>query len=343
MVKYTVLWTAALTCLLCCIAVGGCLAAEETAKPIRVGMIGLDTSHVVMFAKMMNDPKTKGDLSGAKVVAAFPGGSNDLPISRDRVKGFTEQLKQMGVEMVDSIEALLPKVDAVMLESVDGRPHLAQARPVILAGKPLFIDKPAAASLADVVAIYNLAKEHNVPCFSCSSNRFATEVTAVRAGKTKAGKVRGCDVYGISQPLPHHSDLYFYDIHGIEMLFTMMGPGCVSVSSVQTPLTVQITGVWKDGRVGVYRGIRQASGAWGFGATVFGDKAILPVGVGGEDEAIVREIVKFFKTRKPPVDPGETFEIFAVMDAAEQSKRMDGKPVSVIETLEKAKNEAAAK
>jgi hypothetical protein len=60
----------------------------------------------------------------------------------------------------------------VLLESVDGRIHLREAAPVIMAGKPMFIDKPAAGSLADVIAIYDLAKKRNVPCFS-SSSRYA--------------------------------------------------------------------------------------------------------------------------------------------------------------------------
>ena len=115
-------------------------------------------------------------------MAAFPGGSPDLPTSIDRVPGFTEDVKKLGVEIVDSIDALLPKVDAVLLESVDGRPHLEQARPVIKAGKPLFIDKPVAASLADAMEIFRLAEEADVPCFSSSSLRFSPGI-AGHAGR----------------------------------------------------------------------------------------------------------------------------------------------------------------
>ncbi len=299
-------------------------------------MIGLDTSHVVLFTTLLNNPKATGDMAGVKVVAAYPGGSDDLPISRDRVKGFTEQLRGMGVEMVDSIEQLLPKVDAVMLESVDGRKHLEQARPVILKGKPLFVDKPAAASLADVIAIFRLAKEHNAPCFSCSTNRYASEVQAASKGQGKIGAVRGCDVHGISQVIPHHPDLFFYDMHGVEMLFTIMGRGCVSVARVQTPLAEHLTGVWKDGRVGVYRGIRAGAGAWDFGATVFGTKAIRTVAVGDEDEQFARVLIRFFKTGTAPIAAEETIEIFAFMDAAEKSKRQGGTPVSIAETVQEA-------
>ena len=160
------------TCFVCA-AVAADRAAAEPAKPLRAGIIGLDTSHVVEFTKAFNNPKVPPELAGVKIVAAYPGGSPDLPASWNRVNGYTDMLRRMGVEIVGSIDELLKRVDVVLLESVDGRPHLAQARPVIAAGKPLFIDKPMAASLADAMLIFRLAKEKNVPCFSASSLRFA--------------------------------------------------------------------------------------------------------------------------------------------------------------------------
>lgn len=312
------------------------LQADEPAKTIKIGMIGLDTSHVVLFTTLLNNPQAKGKMAGVKVVAAYPGGSDDLPISHDRVEGFTDQLRGMGVEIVNSIEELLPKVDAIMLESVDGRRHLEQARPVILAGKPLFIDKPAAASLADVIEIFRLAKEHNVPCFSCSSNRFATQIQAVKHGQTDIGQVRGCDIYGPCPSIPHHPELYFYGIHSVEILYTIMGPGCVSVRCIETPSTLAVTGVWKNGRIGTYRGTRPGCGTQDFGGMVFGEDGIVSIRDGGENEALVREMVAFFKTGKTPVDARDTIEIFAFMDAAEQSRRQEGKAVSTTDIIEKA-------
>ena len=151
--------------------------AAEPVKPLRAGIIGLDTGHAVEFTKLLNDPKARAELSGVVVVAAYPGGSPDIQFSRDTLKGNTDQLRAMGVKIVDSIGELLKHVDVVLLESVDGRPHLAQARPVIAAGKPLFVDKPMAASLADAMQIFRLAKANNVPCFSASSLRFIAGAT----------------------------------------------------------------------------------------------------------------------------------------------------------------------
>jgi predicted dehydrogenase len=175
----------------------------QPAKTIKVGIIGLDTSHVSAFTKAMNDKDATGDLSAVEVVAAYPGGSPDIPASRDRVEGYTKELRDAGVEIVGSIDELLTKVDAVMLESVDGRPHLQQAIPVIKARKPLFIDKPVAGTLADAVAIYKLAEEHKVPCFSSSSLRFSPGILGMRHDE-RVGEVLGCDAFGPCALEEHH-------------------------------------------------------------------------------------------------------------------------------------------
>jgi predicted dehydrogenase len=311
-------------------------AAKE---PLHAGIIGLDTSHVTAFADLLNGPKAKGVLTEVRIVAAYPGGSADIPESRNRVAGFTKTLREKyGLEIVDSIDALLQKVDVVFLESVDGRPHLEQVKPVFKAGKPVFIDKPVAGSLADALQIFQLAKETNTPCFSSSSLRFSPGILGMRQ-HDKVGRVLGCDAYGPCSLEEHHPDLFWYGVHGVESLFTMMGTGCVSVSRTHTRDTDLVTGVWKDGRVGTFRGIR--AGKSGYGATVFGDKGIAPSGSYGGYEPLLVEICKFFKTREPPVSAEETIEIFAFMEAADESKRQGGGPVTLASVLEKARARVA--
>jgi len=312
--------------------------ADEPAL-LRAGMIGLDTSHVPAFAKIFNNPKATGDLAGIKVVAGYPGGT-DIPASRDRVKGFTDQLRGMGIEIVTTIPELLSKVDVVLLESVDGRIHLQEAIPVIKAGKPLFIDKPAAGSLADTIAIYELAKKHDVPCFSSSSLRFAPGIQELLKNE-KLGTVAGAITWGSCTYQEGTPDLFFYGIHGIEPLYALMGTGCETVTRIQTKDTDLVSGVWKDGRVGTYRGIRRNKAD--FGAIAFGTKAILQSGREGGYEELCREIGRFFKTRKAPVQAEETIEIFAFMEAADESKRCGGAPVSLASVLAKARAEAASK
>lgn len=332
-----------------------CAAAAE---PIKVGIIGMDSYHALAFTQLYHVPavsENNPDLAGMQVVAAFPGGSPDIAESVESLPKWVEQIKPLNVTMVESIDSLLPMVDAVMLTSLDGRVHLEQARPVIAAGKPLFIDRPMAASLADAVRIFNLAKAANVPMFSCSQHRFQPGFIGMRHHE-EVGDVLGVDVYGGLKYEPHHPDLFWNGIHGVETVYTIMGPGCVSVTRAHTDGCDLVTGVWKDGRVGTYRAIRQ--GAVAYSALVFGSKAIVPAGRYGEAhapvkgvvapgrymgyEAVAVEIAKFFKTRQPPVSAEETIELFAFMEAAEESKRQHGAPVRIEDVLQKANAEAAA-
>jgi predicted dehydrogenase len=313
-------------------------AGAEPAKPLRAGIIGLDTSHVTHFTNFLNKPKNTAEL-GVKVVAAFPGGSPDLPSSRDRVKGYTEDLRKMGVEIVPSIEELLTKVDVVLLESVDGRPHLEQARPVIAAGKPLFVDKPMAASLADVIAIFELAKKSNVPCFSSSSLRYCPEALAIRKGDPAVGKPQKVVAWGPYNVEPHHPDLFWYGVHGVELLYTIMGTGCKTVTRAPSDKATEcrVTGNWSDGRQGTYEGRK------GYGAEIEGTKGKGTVSKSAGYDPLLVEICKFFHTGKPPVAAEETIELFAFMEAADESKRQGGAPVTIESVLAKARQAAASK
>jgi predicted dehydrogenase len=321
------------------LAMESATADEPPSRPLRAGIIGLDTSHVVAFTRLLNAPSPKPELAGVRVVAAYPGGSPDLPTSRDRVAGYSKELREKyGVAIVESIDELLPRVDVVLLESVDGRPHLEQARPVFRARKPVFLDKPVAGSLADAVAIFELARESNTPCFSSSSLRFSPEIAALRHN-AKVGPVLGCDAYGPCELEKHHPDLFWYGIHGVEALATIMGTGCEWVARAQTKDTELVVGIWKDGRVGTFRGIRHAP--YEFGTIVFGSKGNVSSRVDAGYEPLVVEIVKFFQTGKPPVSPAETLEAYAFMEAADESKRQGGKPVSIESVMARARSQLA--
>ncbi len=313
---------------------------QETDKPVRVGIIGLDTSHVTAFTGLLNGPKAKGDLAGFRIVAAFPGGSPDVEASRTRVKGFTEDLRnKFGVEIVDSIDDLLGKVDAVLLESVDGRKHLEQVEPVLKAHKPVFIDKPVAGTLAQAVAIYRLADQYKTPCFSSSSLRYNPALKDA-LGDPKVGEIIGCDATSPCSLEEHHPDLFWYGVHGVEALYAAMGTGCQSVTRVHTDGTDFVTGTWEGGRVGTFRGIR--AGKSDYRITLFGAKGNTQVQGAGSYEPLVVEICKFFRSGKPPVEAKTTLEIFAFMEAADESKRRGGVPVTLESVLARAREQASS-
>jgi predicted dehydrogenase len=309
-----------------------------TSKPlkdeIRIGIIGLDTSHSPAFAKLFNAANPMAGLTGFKVVAAYPQGSADIQSSVERIPAHTKEIQQYGVEIVDSIKKLLQKVDVVLLETNDGRPHLEQFREVVQAGKPMFIDKPVAASLTDVVAIFKEASAKNVPVFSSSSLRYMKNVQAVR-NENKIGRVLGADTFSPATLEPHHPDLFWYGIHGVEVLFAVMGTGCETVTRFYTEETDVVVGKWKDGRLGTFRGTR--SGKHDYGGTGYGTEGDIGLGPFDGYEALAVKIADFFRTKVSPVDARETIEIYAFMEAADESKRRGGVMVSIDEVLKKAR------
>ena len=310
---------------------------KTTVTPIRVGVIGLD-AHAVPWTQILTSPKADPALREMKIVAAVPAFSPDIPFSADNIQKNTQLMREMGVEIVGTIEAMLPKVDAVLLLSIDGRSHLEQAKPVFAAKKPVFIDKPVAASLADVVLIFDLAQKSGTPCFSNSSLRYSPGIAGMRHDP-RVGRVLGCDAFSSNAPLePHHPDLFYYGIHGCELLFTIMGPGCQTVRRVKSPTADLAVGLWTGGRLGTFRGILQ--GQVGFGATVFGDKGIAPSGGFDKYDHLLVEIAKFFRTGKPPFSAEQTLEIYAFLEGADESKRQGGAPIALESVLDKARKAA---
>ena len=301
-----------------------CAGAE-----LRIGIIGCDTSHVTAFTESLNNPAAAGHVPGGKVVAAFKGGSLDVPESASRVEQYAQTLRdKYGVKFYDRIGDLCLAVDVVLLESVDGRPHLAQIKPVLAAHKPVFVDKPMAGSLRDVAEIFRLAKEAKVPLFSSSGLRFAKSTQAVRQGSV--GKVFSVETWGPCSIEPHHPDLFWYGIHGIEAIYTILGPGCRSVQrGTNVSGQIEVTGLWTDGRRGVFQEDKN------FHGRAKGEKGEAEAGTFDGYGPLLAEIMKFFQTGIAPVAPEETIEIFAFMEAADESKRQGGAPVDLRDLLKR--------
>ena len=302
---------------------------EWATRDIKAGMVGCDTSHAVAFERVLNSrPQWR-----VRMVAAFPEASKDMPgPSVGRVGKFTETLRKRGVKIVSSMAELLQAVDAVMIESVDGRPHLRQARPCFEAGKLVFIDKPFTAGLADAREIVRLSAKTNVPFFSSSCVRFQPEIAKLRkdAGVGKVTKAQGSSPLSFEK---HHPDLFWYGIHGVEALYTVMGRGCKTVTYKVDKDVEWATGTWADGRTGVFRGVKK--GDYKPLVTVWGDAGKVESKGGYNYHGLCEAIARFFQTRKAPIDPAETLELIEFMTAAQVSKDNNGKPVA-LEDIRKA-------
>lgn len=350
------MWRSCLSLIaVCLLNAGAGVANADAAEPVKVGILGIDNFGSVAYTEFLNRPHAEGDFEGVRVVAAYPIGSVDYPDSDKLVASWKDQLLKMyqspadpkdavpPIEMVGSLDELLQKCDAIMIFSMDGRLHLQQAEAVLRAGKRLFISRPLASSPADAVAILKLAEETKTPCWSSSQHRFSGGFSGMR-NHPEVGRVIGCDVYGGWTVNAPEADQFTRPLHSIETLYTIMGgPGVVSVTCVSTPTAESITALWKDGRVGTYRGIKE--GAVKYSATVFGDKGVSTSGIYGHGvpvngvvptndkyvgyEGLATEIAKFFKGGPAPVTPAETLEIFALLQAAEESKAQHGAVVKL--------------
>lgn len=308
-------------------------ASVAAAAELRIGVIGLDTFHVIQYLQAFNDPQAPGHVPGGRIVAGFVGGSPDVEMSRDRLKVVPAQATEKhGVKLCDSIEELAAQVDALMITSIDGRPHLEQFRRTLGSRKPVFIDKPFAGSLRDAREIVRLARETGTPCFSSSSLRYASNSPALQP--EKLGEVRSAYSWGPADIEPHHPDLFWYGIHAVEALYAVLGRGCTQVVRTTTPSTDIVTGLWQGGRIGTVQGNRGHEKK--MGVIAFGTKATLTGGDKHSLAMLAARVMEFFQTRTSPVPLEETLELFAFMEAADESKRRGGAPVTLAEVMQLA-------
>jgi len=294
---------------------------------LKIGMIGLDTSHCPAFVNIINDADNEFHISGAKVVKAFPGGSELFSSSISRVEGFTNELKELGVEICGSIEATAEGMDAFFLESVDGRQHLEQFKILAQYGKPIFIDKPFACCFEDAKAIVELAKEKNIPVMTASAIRYGKGIDVLHDGS----KVEACEAFGPMALLDDYRDYFWYGIHSAETLYSFMGTGCRQVQTTSTDTIDVIVGTWADGRIGTLRGNRVGANGFGCMLTIEGETKFALVSSEIPYYALMmKKIIPFFQTGVSDIPVEESLEVIAFLEAASQSRQQGGKVIEIM-------------
>jgi virulence factor len=289
---------------------------------LKFGILDFDTSHAVEFTKRFNHKEIAEDqwVDGAGVVIGCPGESK---LSPERIPEYTAAMKKLGVPLVDKPEEMIGKVDVMLIEAVDGSVHYDRARPFLEAGIPCFVDKPFTCSVADARKIVNLAAKKKLPLFSSSSLRFAPDLVAYTA-EPKHGKILGAVAWGPASLHERNPGLFHYGIHAVEVLYTLMGPGCESVTCTSDKSVDVVTGHWKDGRMATVRGTRSGPGA--YGAVAFAEKAVTPLAIDAKYiyRELLKKIVETYTTGKPPIDVSVTVEIVAFIEAAWKSANNHG-------------------
>jgi virulence factor len=287
---------------------------------IRLGILDFDTSHVVEFTTRLNHKHKDKEqwVDGSEVVLGCPGESRIMP---ERIAGYKKAMEDLGIKLVEKPEDMIGKVDGMLVESQEGGVHWERAKPFLEAGIPCYIDKPFTCSTADAKKIVALAEKKNVAVFSASSLRYVPELTEFVA--KEKDNIVGALAYGpatINEKDPTlNPGLYHYGIHAVEILYTLMGPGCQRVANTHEKDVDVATGQWSDGRVATVRGIRKGKGD--YGCVVFTKDAVkaLPLSTKFIYRELAKQIVAFFTTKKPPVESAVTVEMMAFIEAANKS------------------------
>lgn len=299
---------------------------------LKLGLLGLDTSHVIVFTQLLNGADHPWHVPGARVIAGYPGGSSDMRASYTRVDGYRDDLRDnYGVAIAESPEEVAERCDAILLTSVDGRAHPELFRRIAPFGKPVFVDKPFATTSADAQAIVDLAERHGVALMSCSSLRYAAGLAeTLQAANAEDGAIIGADCCGPTPIEPPMPGLFTYGIHAVEMLYAILGPGCVEVSTRSNDDHDLAVGIWQDGRIGTVRGNRK--GNHRFGAVVHREKNSFFADVSAHPKpyyaGLLERVVDMCRTGIEPIARAEMLELIRFIEASNESALTD-RPVKL--------------
>ena len=294
---------------------------------IRIGIIGLDSTHAVEFVRRFNVERIAADV---RVVAACAGAPTTFPLSLGRSERIERQVRdEFAVPVFNSAEEILERIDAVLLLSCDGRTHHREIQPVLAARKPVFIDKPLSADWREAAEILRDARVAAAPCFSASALRFRLTGELKDRLRSQSPVTLRVDVPRYREP--GHPDLSWHGIHGVEAGYAMLGAGCRSVHRVITPDTDVTTGLWPNGSSLLINRTLEDSGREFRMTVALSDGEHL---LRGHDyRGLVEAIVAFFRTGRPPVSAAEMVEVLAFIAAADESRAVGGAAVALADQL----------
>lgn len=286
---------------------------------LQIGIIGLDTSHAPAFTRMLNNPSDPHYLPGGKIVKAWPGGSPDFELSYTRVAQFTEEVRQQGVTICNTIAETAQGCDAILLESADGRVHLEQFKELIPFRIPVFIDKPLTCSYAEAETLVRLAAEHDIPVMSSSSLRFLQglpETVARYKNRITGVELRGPLFFQETQP-----GYFWYGIHTLEMLFALLGPDFQSLEIHADKKADHLTAVWSGGTTAC---IELVQDNIPFSGTLICENQRIPLPSSDAVtepfyRSLMKEVLLFFNKRKTSVPLSETLKLVALIEQANKS------------------------
>lgn len=284
---------------------------------IKVAVIGLDTSHSIAFPQLIQDPATpeKNQIHGLIVTRCL---RFETPFqSKTGLDNRQKYLESIGVMVTEDFDTAVADCDAIMLEINDPSLHVQYFEKCAKLGKPIFLDKPIADTFDNAVKIMDISRKNDVRFFTSSALRF--DVDFVNTLAKKANPVSAA-IWGPVGKAASGSSIIWYGVHSFEMLQAIMGRGAIAVHVSEDCNGYVCHVIYADGR----RGVVELSRNYGkFGGIIkdckneelhFRISERIPF-----YQMLIVEIVKFFKGESQVVALEDSFEVMAMLAAADKS------------------------
>ncbi|MDQ6477149.1 Gfo/Idh/MocA family oxidoreductase [Dyadobacter sp. LHD-138] len=302
---------------------------------IKIGIIGMSpgNAHPYSWSAIINGTFDAEEITkvGYPAVASYLAANQDtLGIPSARVTHIWSQdpaisesiARSVGVvHVVDTLEDMVGKVDAVLLARDDPENHKEMARPFIEAGIPIFIDKPLAYSREDL----HWFSEQNAKgkfIMSCSSMRYASECRAARQDLQLIGKLELVTAVG-------KKDWKKYGVHLLEAAFGMLDdPEPLSVRHIGEPDKEIVQLRLKSGLELTFHLFTNITGT--FQLSLFGQQGWKLVDIKNSYAMFRDNIIEFVRSveeGKPRLAFEKTENIIRIIIAARESMEQGGRPV----------------
>lgn len=295
------------------------MSYEVKGDRVNLAILGLDTSHGPAFARIIQQAYPQH-----RLVAAWPGGSNAIPASRDRVQGFTREVESMAVPIVDSPEAAAANADAVFILTLDGDSHVPLLSAIMRPGLRVFIDKPMAYSATEAEQMFEKAKELNFGVFSASALRFLPLVQQLLLD-SRGNPIRKINLRAPLNPIDGVPRYHFYAIHAAEILITLLGASVAKVERRESRNAEYFHIIWSEGQDAELELTTEPGSSFDLVIESNGgtrtklrqlERSIKPL-----YRPLIDACIRFLEGGAPPVAPDETLAALALLD---RLSKLDG-------------------
>ena len=178
----------------------------------KIAILGCENSHANAFLKLIRDEEKYHNIEVAGIFSIYPEAAQKLS-------------EEFNVPVMDSFDALVGKIDGLMITARDGKYHYPYAKPYIATGIPMFLDKPITVTQEDAAALVADLKANNVSVCGGSTLMHAPylkelkkEIESGEHGKCLGGYFRA-PVSLVNE----YGNFFFYSAHVISMMTEVFG------------------------------------------------------------------------------------------------------------------------